>query len=1094
MLSKSFDIQKFLRSLKEFDAIPESKAAYTSAEIETIDSILLDKNKRIKVGLSRIFSQILSEISNYSIAMNSSISDTKIEDEFKIDGDERFTPSTWGGRGDKINKDIQSCLDSLSKLLNPNFSALSHFEFSDNISSIIYSELFGKEFIAPSFVFLDEDGKNTFGNFNKLFGFEIESVIWQFSRDGLYWTTIEKNSNIFDTSKIAVPQGEQKLKVRSITKYTNTDNSIIKEYTYLDGDILSPDKYLAGLSFLSFFEKSKNYPKKLYKEYMDGIVFNPPDLFSQASSYVESFSDDSKYLSEFSIGLAEQVDKIKIILKNIELNCDDFGRYPGYEGLGNIKGQIQNLLKIFKPEYLYIFADKITSELLKITSFSNSGSQEILSNLSESLLKIASDLDSLCSSLKRIGTKDGEKIIDRSYLYGANTRDEVVSQLKTLGFNNQQINTILSSKDLSCSFVFLYDELDENDIYSYFKGGRLAEYIFYLGGEEAISETLEFFISKSDIKYFLQLLDKLQKSKDFTISKNRYIYGNILGCFISIFPEAINYLIGPDYKKYQTEIITDLISGGKITRTSSDILELVSKKISDPLEDISFNQALSNSIIIKEFINLLSPAIEDLRDKYKNSNFLSSIDGLSSKELNIILNKTGGRRSYELSGFLSGIEGGRYQSLISGLIHSVLLPKTAPALLPANRRISILGQNKTDVSLEELIFNINSFSIGFKELCSYLINASSGVINNSQIEPEILKSTIYSINKDISFSIDNLSNQNNPEFIIKLRQSLDSEIPGIGGSKEIDSSQKRGVLTPSQSREIESLLGKSISSETYLPKEVTYDDKFFITRDLLSKWIKLDLDSSTFLNGIYDVEKGPIKAINQTNSEFENIKNKLTEYINEGFISSEKTDYLNNNISSKVSKIEINQIEICSKLGKSRDTCISEYANKSKVSSNFGSTLKPSSIPIERPLNVVAESYAEYSNSPGPKMIEELSEGKIKAYALDINSTIGYTKAVDILPSISFKKNLNISSPLNKEERRILASLFDLSNNHLYIEKYSKNSKSTVSDCRLISDPVERQLCLNFIKCVKFKSTPDVRYLNYCPESTPGGRNKKYDS
>ena len=53
---------------------------------------------------------------------------------------------------------------------------------------------------------------------------------------------------------------------------------------------------------------------------------------------------------------SSKVKKIETLLDGIIVDCDSFGRYQGYEGLGNIKGQINNLRKIFKTEYLDSFS------------------------------------------------------------------------------------------------------------------------------------------------------------------------------------------------------------------------------------------------------------------------------------------------------------------------------------------------------------------------------------------------------------------------------------------------------------------------------------------------------------------------------------------------------------------------------------------------------------------------------------------------------------------------------------------------------------------------------------------------------------------
>lgn len=1090
MLSKDFDIQKFLRSLKEFESVEESDKVNSESSLKE-ESSLLDGSKRINFSLSKNFSEILSEITNYSSIMNTSISDRTIDTEFLIDGDEKFTPSTWGGRGDKVNADIQRCLDNIAELVNSELSTLSNFEFSTKISSIIYSQLFGKEFNVPEYTYTDDNGISLFGKFNKLFNFEIESYRWQFSENNFNWQNIlNQDGSSYSSDTLVITSDYLNLNIRLLLKYSNTTEEKIiifdKKENFI-GKTLKVTKKISGLSFISIFNNLKNYKKNIYTEYSNGINFIPPDLFSIISPYEESFAKDTEYLCQYSEVLYEQTKDIQIRLDGIIADCDDFGRYRRYEGLGNIKGQILNLKKVFKPEYILKLIEKIESDVLKITSYSNSGSQDIFEKVSNSLSKLSSNLESLVSSLKRIGIVDGEKITDRSYIYGSSTRDEIIYQLKKLGFNQQQINTVLSSKDLECSFVFLYDELDEKDIYSYFKGGRLAEYLFYLGGESAIKEILDFLISKKDIKYFISLLDKLRKNRDYSISKNRYIYGNILGSFISIFPEAINYLVGPDYKKYQIEIVTSLIQSGTISLTSQELLEKVSSNIPNGIDDINFNQAQDYPLIISEFINLLFPALEDLQDKYKNSNFLSNINGLPGKELNLLLGKTAGKRSYELSGFLAGIEGGRYQSLVSGLIHASLLPKTSPALLPANRRSFSLGSGAPSSSLEELIFKISSFSSGIKELSEILLHFSSDE-KILQDEPQIIKSTIFSINKDISYSIRNIKENNNSSFISELRKALDADKPGLSNSPEIDSSQKRGVLTPSQSREIQSLLGNTVS-KSRIESNINYDSRIISQKDLLSRWIKLDFSSIDNLEGIVSISPSILRS-EGISKEFEEIKNKLTELISNGFINQPKSDYFNTVSETSSNKVQVDNVSICSKLGKDAKLCESEYASKQKVSSNFGNTLKKGSIPIDRPLGVVSEEYASYSNAPGPKLIEELSNGKISASDIDISSNTTYLSKIDVLPSISFKKDISNKEIYSEEEKKLLAGLFDLSNNHLYIEKYSKNSKQNIDDCRLISDPIERQLCINFIKCVRFKADKNKKYLNYCPSSTPGGRLK----
>lgn len=1096
MISKEFDIQKYLRSLKEFDAVSEDeKNPALDSQYEYIESQILDRNKRIKLALSKNFSEILSEISNFSASMNSSISDTKIPDEFVIDGDEKFTPSTWGGRGDKLNVDIQNCLSALSEVVGPEISSISNFDFSDKISSIVYSQLFGKEFLVPEYVFVDKSGIGLFGNFNKIFNYEVLNVEWQFSPDNKYWSVIKDlNGFRYSESYLDLSIELSKYNIRAIITYPNNQEPIIVNYTkdsIKENSRLEIPFFISGLSFLKPFTNLNSYKYDLYKSYKNGIKFTPPDLLSQENTYQESFSKDSIYLSNIVKSISKDVEGVKNALDNIVSNCDEFGRYKGYEGLGNIKGQINNLRKLFKPEYFDSISNKIESDVLKVTSYSNSGSQEIFLGLSESLSKFSNNLESLCSSIVRIGTKEGEKITDRSYLYGANTREEIVSQLKKLGFNNQLINVVLSSKDLACSFVFLYEELDEKDIYSYFKGGRLAEYLFYLGGEKAISETLDFILSKKDIKYFFDSLNKLIKNRDFSITKNRYIYGNILGSFVSLFPQSVNYLMKSDFKKSEKEIIEKLIASDAFSITSADILEKVEKTISNPNTDIGFNSILEYPSILKEFINLLTPALEDISDRYKNSNFLSSINGISAKELNFILNNTGGKRSYELSGFLSGIEGGRYQSLVSGLLHAVLLPKTSPALLPANRRYFTLGSEKTDISLEELVHRIRKISESISSF-SYLLTEVSLGSKTYEEEPQKIKSTVYAINKDISYSIRNINERDNSSFILELRKALDAEKPGIGNSKETNSSQKRGVLTPEQAREIESLLSKAKTNKNVeLNQEINELDKIITQKDLLSRWIKLDFSSLNRLSGVLEKERGITIYNSETSKEFENIKNKLTELISGGFINSEKSQYLNllTPINRNISAID--EISICAKLGKSREACEKEYVSKLKVSAEFGRTTKPSSIPIDRPLGTLANNSISYSNSPGSKLISRLSNKKIEAYQLDIPNYSESLNVIDNLPSIIFNKGLSPDRELyNQEEREILSGLFDLTNNHLYIQKYAKTSKHSVQDCRLIDDPIHKQLCLNYIKCVKFVPSREIRYLSYCPKSTPGGRNK----
>lgn len=1097
MISREFDIQKYLRSLKEFDAIKQTdKASVLDSEYKFVESQILDKNKRIKQALSRNFSEILSEISNFSASMNSSISDTRIPDEFLIDGDEKFTPSTWGGRGDKLNIDIQNCLSALSEVVNPEISSISNFDFSDKISSIVYSQLFGKEFLIPEYTFTDESGTGLFGNFNKIFKYETLDVQWQFSPDSRYWTTInDPNGLKYSETYLDLTLDLSKYLIRAIITYPNNQDPItinfekdkIKENTRLEIPF-----FISGLSFLESFTGLKSYKFDLYKTYVNGIRFTPPDLLSQENLYQESFSKDSIYLSNIAKSISKKVEEIKNALNSIIINCDEFGRYKGYEGLGNIKGQINNLRKIFKPEYFDAISNKIESDVLKVTSYSNSGSQEIFIGLSESLSKFSNNLDSLCSSISRIGSKEGEKITDRSYIYGANTRDEIVSQLKRLGFTNQLINVVLSSKDLACSFVFLYEELDEKDIYSYFKGGRLAEYLFYLGGEKAISETLDFLLSKKDIKYFFDSLDKIIKNRDYSITKNRYLYGNILGSFISLFPEAINYILKSEFKKSEKDIVEKILSSGAISVSSNTLLDKVEKNISDPSSNLSFNDILNYPSILKEFLNLLSPALGDLQDKYKTSQFLSSINGISAKELNFILNNSGGKRSYELSGFLSGIEGGRYQSLVSGLLHAVLLPKTSPALLPANRRYFTLGTERTELPLEELLHKIKDISEDISSFSYILTEVSLGSKTYNE-EPQKIKSTIYSINKETSYTIRNLTERDNSSFILELRKALDAEKPGIGNSKDIDSTQQRGILTPEQAREIESLLSKTKNvKQIELNQEMNDFERIITQKDILSRWIKLDFSSFNRLNALVAKEKGPFIANNNTAEEFENIKIKLSELIDGGFINSEKSQYLN--LLSPVSKNNkaINEVSICSKLGKTEEVCNKEYSSKNKISSQFGKTLKPSSIPIERPLGVISDNSISYSNSPGSTLISKLSNNRIKSYQLDIPGSKESLDVIDNLPSIIFNKNLDLNREFyNQEEREILSGLFDLTNNHLYIQKYAKTSKHSMQDCRLISDPIHKQLCVNYIKCVKFVPTKDIRYLPYCPKTTPGGRNKQ---
>lgn len=911
---------------------------------------------------------------------------------------------------------------------------------------------------------------------------------------------------------------------------------------------------IPGLSFLNPFNGLRSFlqnqkvPEDAYLQEKDTLRFNP--ISSKYANGVKDFYTSEVLLNTYSE--SPRVDLVLYTLENVYRNMlqvgdsvkavidslDKSGRASGFEGLGSIEIQMRHLQSIFPPVYYFSQSPEnrtvgLTSAIKILLDSYGKISQvlvypqlpgDALETLLEWVYLVRSKIEQLISTFKTIGISTKSFIPDISYKNYQTQNSSLVEFLKTLGFRDSEINTLLNVQ----SFTELIENFaplsNSDDLKSFFKGYELSQLIYEFSGDRGISAYLSFLYSNESIDSLLNILsltlNSPSKVTSLQVSKYPRLIGLLIGLTYAIDPTQIvkfnNILQGNNLTLLQS-IQALYQSGQKNIIKSEKEIDLLGPVIDQIVQGFYDNKSLSQSlnyeqvnssapIALKQWTKIISENLGKTESSLSIHQLYDKSLGLTPRELISVLNKPNSLSSF--SELIDEFDGGDFTRFIkyanlSGLSTKLSYYKNSAQInnfkvdLEETKNFNLVSLvNALDSTLEsmELMTTILENSLVFRPVQS---NISSNFVDSVVFAQNKVYDSFLKIFNKISSSPLNIASSLS-DTLQEIREAPILESPGIGNSRLPNRIPALNTISPEQNA---ILLSQKTSS---VPTTTTQE--IFQESNLISKFIKFS-NQNSLANGIVLVDEqlkpSQQNLVRDPISEFETLDKvpvpsskpyQPLEIYNSLPIDSEvKTQSLGINYLSKSNKYQtpgvnkFDPVESCKKFG--GQNCDEIYQNLPKrCPTGFNKSLfpedyfsipgsKPHSVYVDRPLGTFAKYKSSTNFAPNsafaspPSFFSLLPEDAVP-------SSKGEPIFTDqkVKKPLIFKKGNGATSEYGNTEFAMVDFI------------RTKLEKNSEFECASFDSPFQYQICMNIMKCKRFTSqSTGQNWLDFCPKTLAGG-------
>jgi len=903
-------------------------------------------------------------------------------------------------------------------------------------------------------------------------------------------------------------------------------------------------KFLNGFGSLKSFVHSQKLPEgtpissgriiynPVYSQFESGLQDRFTSL-KKSTSYAEPaktdlllFAIENAYGKSLAIG-----DTVKATLNTV----DSKGRVPGFEGLGSIKVQLDELQRVFPPTLYFTelsYESKVSAGLTGSLRYMLNNYSRFLTAMVEPILpgksleffgpwleRISGKLEELGDVIKGVGVSTSEFIPNISFKAFEATDIKLIDFLRSLGFRDSEVNKLLKVESFSQLVSNFAPLTDSSDLKSFFKAYELTQLIYEFGGQQAIDSYLSFLYSSSSVDSLLNILSISQKDKSrltyVNINKYPKLIGLLIGLTYAIDPAQLvrfEKILGKNNLSL-LESISYLYQNGESTVIKSlqdvELLRPMVEQIitgtytQDPFAAPSLNYDQANStvpIALKQWTDVIdrnlgsvggSAIIEGLYDKAK---------GLTPKELMSVLG--GPSSATGLGQVLDGFSGGtltsflKYASL-AGL--GVKLGNYKNSYQTDNFYVDASYEFYTlPLIIEEIDSLVNSISIIktiFGSELDYNFQVNSGFASN--LEPLVLSQnkTYETIPQLVSAGV---SGDSLAGLKLTAGSAQIAESPGVGNSRLPNRVPVKNSVTPEQAKQL-----YSYSSNI---AQLGLVDK--IPVNLISKYVKFS-DDNLFANGVVLTdETAPLEILKSTVKKFSpatkyevdgSVKRVPSKpysvaelYLKEEGSPEIKSQSLGTNYVSDTTDPgtdPFDPVASCRKFGgadcetlysESQERCVKGFS-KSLFPETYSEVpgVSSSSVVIDRPLGTFSQYVPSKTLTPASSFNEPPSFMSL----LPQNASIG-NKGEPLLDTI-------FSDPLVYESGG--PELSEYGNTEFGAVEFikAKLERNSEFNCAGFDSPFYYQICMNLMKCKRFSPPYNSEYyLDFCPQTLSGGRLK----
>lgn len=732
-------------------------------------------------------------------------------------------------------------------------------------------------------------------------------------------------------------------------------------------------------------------------------------------------------------------------------------------------------------------------------------------------------------------------------------RGELIRYLQSLGFRDNEAEQLLSAESFSDLIEKFAPISDSSDLKSFFKGYELSQLIYEFAGQDGIDTYLNFLYRSNDVGNLLNILDISLRDRSKTtteaISKYPRLIGLLIGLTYAIDPQQLvkfNKILSGN-NLLLLEQVTLLLQKGEdtIIKTKDEVEllgpmvdQLVQGNINDVFAapDLNYSQANSSvPIALKNWTETISKNLGNVKSTDLIHYLYDKVEGLSIKELNYVLG--GVTSNTTLGAVLDGFEGGRLTNVLkyanlAGLgvklgfynnsyqNNNFELKTTSPYTIQAyiENTINLIRA----IDFIEIIFQS---SLDFTQSQRALeTNLLAPIINSQNKSLETLFGVIQSLTPESRTSLQLNLVKNLSSITSSTGNSEIAEPPGIGNSQLPNRIGVINSITPDQE--------EILFSKTDELSKVGIDRQLAIN-SLINNFIKVSEDNK-LLSGINQVNEtraivqsksvipreinllegdkvsaGPSKPsfiqISPSSSSPKQIDPTLpniyfqdeirgdrsiesqalgANYIRENEEFFGVQDYIKEGLITPFSRVESCKRfggENCEQLYENEPETCTNIINKSIYSESY--TEVPGgnneNLKVDRPLGTFANFVPSNRVIPSPSSF--------------------YPGFYNLLPgdNISIGEN---GEPLLKElySEPILfegesGDISEYNNTEFGLIEFinARLEQKDEFNCASFSSPYFYQLCMNVLKCKKFRpSEGKDKFLKFCPKYYSGGKLK----
>ena len=1076
------------------DKISKPTGLFNSEEWTEVSSKYLNKKDRIQEKLRKNAEGYVSSALANAKDVNDIISDSNIvQENNQIFYDEKDLSLTFGGKGLQFLKNLFSLKSSIFYTAASESSPVGSVEYVAKFDEYFFAALFGRKI---SEGFSDLGGISLFGDFNSLYSYGII----QNEIPGLSFLDGFRSLRSF-SQRIRIPD-----------EFVNVGNEyvpyVLKRVDEV-GDVIGGERVPLGDTTyeLTYNPVAAKYYFGIPDRYK-GITKNP--YVEQADVDVVLFGLER--LSAVSDQLADTIDSI-----NSVIGVD--GKLPGYEGWGPMKIHIEELSDIFVStnKLRLLYSDK------KVKPGFNGGmrylfdSYKRMSNViidpifagsaMEDLLKwgraVQNSLDQIVSGIDSLGYKQGEFISNLSFKIAAQEKETIIDQLRSLNFQENEINEFLSVESFDELITKFAPISDSKDQISFLRGYELAQVLYEFGGESAIDTYLSYLYTRdaSDLESLLTttLVNRSDASK-----YNEKRFGKLVGLLINL-TFAID--------REQLELFKKFLSSNQLTLFESISYLLNNQEVNllKEKDSISMLRPIVNSLIygasefgidaynidyqtanreapiaLKEFTEILNMETGDVATNLLQ-NLYDKSNSLTTKELFAIFGEGSFYSSY--GQLMNGYEGGNFSRIInfayiSGLLHKLSYYSNSYQVPNFYIRSSLMETLveivKSLSSLLKLVIDNFSNSLEFTlSQNTQNLYPFENIVNTSNKKIEEVSKII----KDLAPQGKELSTIGSPK-VDGLAEIVGS--PGIGNSPVPESISLENSITPEQAKLLASEISRNYSFIAPRSTETLSES------EKLNKFLGL-IEETKIITEVskekppVDLQESSIEAKNENINENLSFENKVPKAYEESSLKDDLLSEEEQNLLSKGLISRFDPVDSCKRFGgqkceekfPSKVNQCGALTNKAIYSERDNSnSLRPGqngSIKVDRPLG--AEEY----NKPGSVFLTNNTPSYFALFGRLVRPSSNGDPLINTLSKqpIVFKKDGGLFEGLYSS---YFNSEFGL------IESIKANyEKDQPFKCSLLEDPYAYQACMNLLKCKKFNRNVGESSLKFCPKTLSGG-------